>query len=79
LQQKFPSLNLEDKVVFKGEGIVMKEGNILECGDSAANHVVTSGMHGENRIIPNHPNIVGVRKGGRVRKENTMLKDYVKA
>jgi hypothetical protein len=79
LQQKFPSLNLEDKVVFKGEGIVMKEGNILELGDSAIPHVVTSGMHGENGIIPNHPDIVGVRKGGRVRKENTMLKDYVKA
>jgi hypothetical protein len=32
LQQKFPSFNLEDKVDFKEEGIVMKArgGNILE-------------------------------------------------
>ncbi|PNX92431.1 Ty3/gypsy retrotransposon protein, partial [Trifolium pratense] len=37
LQNKFPNINLEDKVVFKGEGIVMRPNNtnILEASESA--------------------------------------------
>jgi hypothetical protein len=73
LQQKFPQLNLEDKVVFNGDGIVMKQ-NSLEAvtahkGDPrnvSATNSVSDGMQ-----------MIGPRRGERIRKTNSKLKDYV--
>jgi hypothetical protein len=55
--------------------LLTREGNILEPQESAR----PSGVHGENEFVTNHSDIVEVPRGGRVRKANIMLNDYVKA
>jgi hypothetical protein len=59
--------------------LLTREGNILEPQESAITHVDPSGVHGENEFVTNHSDIVEVPRGGRVRKANIMLNDYVKA
>jgi hypothetical protein len=73
LQQKFPSFNLEDKVVVKGDGIVMKP------NEETSNEAIQLGpqnVHGNNTVRGN-AEIVALRRGMRSRKTNTMLKDFV--
>ncbi|GAU25204.1 hypothetical protein TSUD_151040 [Trifolium subterraneum] len=50
LQSKFPYFNLEDKVVFKGDGIVMspKEGKVLEVVESSKRD--PQDMHAQNSV-----------------------------
>jgi hypothetical protein len=68
LQLKFPTLNLEDKVVFNGEGIVMRPNTttLLEENVSAN--------------LPRDPQEVheGPRRGQRARKPHSMWKEYAK-
>jgi hypothetical protein len=79
LQNKFPSYNLEDKVAFNGDGIVMKPNNkgLLEAAyesgnpledpqeEKEKNELSTSGM-----IIP--------RRGERAKNTHSRWKEYVK-
>ncbi|PNX64913.1 hypothetical protein L195_g054267 [Trifolium pratense] len=84
LQQKFPSFNLEDKVNFNGEGIVMKpqreEG--LEAANESANQRKGPQNMYEKDIANNHAETAEAkapRKEIRTRTPHSMWKEYVKA
>ncbi|PNX96484.1 Ty3/gypsy retrotransposon protein [Trifolium pratense] len=70
LQSKFPAFNLEDKVAFIGDGIVMSpmEENILQEGESAKEGL--NDMHERNSVM------MGPRRGKRVRKTSKRLEGY---
>jgi hypothetical protein len=75
LQSKYPTFNLEDKVAFKGDGIVMspQEGKVLEAGESSKRgpqDVITKNS------VSRGVELMGPRKGMRVRKANTRLEEY---
>jgi hypothetical protein len=70
LQNKFPTLNLEDKVVVKGESIVMKPStttSILEGNVSANSIEGPQNLHDGNSVAEIKEKI-GPRRGTRVRK-----------
>jgi hypothetical protein len=65
----YPNFNLEDKVVFKGEGIVMngprQQGQVSKVPE------------GEGRInLVSDPQMTGVRKGARSRAPSHKLRDF---
>ncbi|CAJ2644785.1 unnamed protein product [Trifolium pratense] len=76
LQKNFPLYNLEDKVVFKGDGIVMrpKEEDILEAYNSAK----TPHNMQEGKVVSNDAQMMGPRRSGRSRNEHSMWKNYTK-
>jgi hypothetical protein len=76
LQNNFPTFNLEDKVNFNGEGIVMKPNanNLLET--------TTAGARVPQNMRAKHSVRIGTeskepRRGERTRAPNTMWKDFV--
>jgi hypothetical protein len=80
LQQKFPSFNLEDKVAFNGDGIVMKpkEKEILEAAyESAKQREGPQNTHGKE-VANNNAEILDIRTGARPCKPHIMWRDYVK-
>ncbi|MCI63003.1 hypothetical protein A2U01_0084260, partial [Trifolium medium] len=76
LRSKFPSFNLEDKVDFYGDGIVMKPkgSNILETNDSANDERHDALANKAAKCGEVQP----IRKSNRMHKEHAMWKDYVK-
>jgi hypothetical protein len=79
LQTKFPTLNLEDKVVFNGEGIVMKPNctNLLEEHESAKSLRNPQNMHDGNSVSGSKA-MIGSRRGQRTKKTHIMWKEYAK-
>ncbi|MCI19447.1 hypothetical protein A2U01_0040603, partial [Trifolium medium] len=78
LQQKFPSFNLEDKVIFNGEGIVMKpkRGEVLEAAHKSANQRKGPRNCYEKNSANNHAEMKEPRKGMRPRNPHSMWKEY---
>jgi hypothetical protein len=77
LQLKFPTLNLEDKVVFNGEGIVMRpnttcllEGNVSAKFPRGPQDMIDS--------VSGSKELSGPRRGQRARKPHSMWKEYAK-
>jgi hypothetical protein len=79
LQQKFPLFNLEDKVDFIGEGIVMKSNGsqLLEINESPISHDSSRDSGGGNNSVSGIPQKVEIRKSERARMTSTRLKGYV--
>nr|KYP53324.1 Transposon Ty3-G Gag-Pol polyprotein [Cajanus cajan] len=79
IKTHFPYLNLEDKVVLKGEGNVMKrpvEPYYME--NNNVESLQGEGQNGENDgVVTNNPEIQGVRRGTRTRTRNSMLREFV--
>jgi hypothetical protein len=69
MKDSFPSLNLEDKVVLNGDGIVMNEDATSSQRDPQESK--------ENQSISSGPGISDLRKGMRKRITNSRLKGYV--
>ncbi|GAU44596.1 hypothetical protein TSUD_187860 [Trifolium subterraneum] len=77
LKSKFPTLNLEDKVVFKGDGIVMKPNstNLLEGNVVAKSIGVPQNMQ-EGNSVAESKEMMGPRRSQRMRKTHSMWKDH---
>ncbi|WVZ25959.1 hypothetical protein V8G54_004503 [Vigna mungo] len=79
IKSSFPHINLEDKVVFKGEGNVT---NVSTAeSNREENNAVNIQIEGQNMendgVITNNPESQGVRRGARPRTRNRMLRDFV--
>lgn len=70
MKVNFPDLNLEDKVLLKGDGIVMRQtkGKGLEGVESS---------NEEGRVPPRVQEGKERRKSNRIHKPNTTLKDFI--
>ncbi|GAU37387.1 hypothetical protein TSUD_22610 [Trifolium subterraneum] len=79
LQNKFPTLNLEDKVSFNGEGIVMRSNarNLLENDESTKSQWVPQNMD-ENNSVSGSKEMIGPRRGLRSSKSHSRWKEFVK-
>ncbi|GAU19157.1 hypothetical protein TSUD_79800 [Trifolium subterraneum] len=77
LKNKFPTLNLEDKVVVEGGSIVMKPNinNILEAKVPANSIGDPQNMYDGNSVAEIKEDL-GPRRGKRVRKTHGIWKDY---
>ncbi|PNX65175.1 hypothetical protein L195_g054410 [Trifolium pratense] len=77
LQLKFPTLNLEDKVVLNGEGIVMRPNTkqLLEENESAVSNGDPQNQY-EKRTAKENNELKGPRRGQRARKAHSMWKTY---
>lgn len=79
LQKKFPSYNLEDKVVFNGDGIAMRPNvrSLIETSGESANL-----LEGPQNMEENNSSITGggmlPRRGERARKSHSLWKEFVK-
>lgn len=73
MQQAYPNFNLEDKVDFKGEGIVMSQPRGAADLDNSRGERENADME----LVTQIPDLAGVRKGTRLRSTNCRLKDYV--
>ncbi|RZB65537.1 hypothetical protein D0Y65_041560 [Glycine soja] len=73
-QANFPNFNLEDKVVLKGDGILMisDKGKLLEGKNDSIETTQQRGIFAKS-----HVSTMGNRKSGRERKPNSRLVDYV--
>ena len=73
-QANFPNFNLEDKVVLKGDGIVMisDKGKLLEGKNDSIETAQQKGIFAKS-----HVSTIGNRKSVRERKPNSRLVDYV--
>jgi hypothetical protein len=81
LQIKFPNYNLEDKVVFNGDGIVMRP-NVykgLEASNESANQAEgpQNNLH-EEKLVSSGAEVMGPRRGIRVRKAHSRWNEYEK-
>ncbi|PNX77624.1 Ty3/gypsy retrotransposon protein [Trifolium pratense] len=78
LQFKFPTLNLEDKVVFNGEGIVMRPNTtkILENDDSAKSQRGPQNVQ-EGNSVSGSRGMIGPRRSMRMRKTHNKWKEFV--
>jgi hypothetical protein len=77
LKSKFPTLNLEDKVVFKGDGIVMKPNstNLLE-GNVVAKFIGVPQNMQEGNSVAESKEMMGPRRSQRMRKTHSMWKGH---
>ncbi|MCI03601.1 hypothetical protein A2U01_0024641, partial [Trifolium medium] len=76
---KFPAFDLENKVVFNGDGIVMKPINedILKACESAKHREGPQNTH-ESNTVSNNADMIRPCKGVRSHKPNCTVKDFVK-
>ncbi|GAU45812.1 hypothetical protein TSUD_115000 [Trifolium subterraneum] len=72
MKVNYPSLNLEDKVVLNGDGIVIRQNR----GNAESAIEEPSGGQ-EREVVVQDPEIGGLRRGNKIRKANTQMKDFV--
>ncbi|PNX65885.1 hypothetical protein L195_g054766 [Trifolium pratense] len=79
LHNKFPTLNLEDKVVFNGERIVMKPNitNLLEYDESAKSQGDPQNLQ-ENNSVSSGKEKIRPRVSKRVKKAHSRWEEFVK-
>ncbi|PNY14541.1 hypothetical protein L195_g011223 [Trifolium pratense] len=79
LQNKFPTLNLEDKIVFNGEGIVMKPNitNLLEYDESAKSEGDPHNLQ-ENNSVSSGKERIGPRVSKEAKKAHSRWEEFVK-
>jgi len=71
MQQAYPDFNLEDKVDFDGEG------NVTSGNSTNTRTIKEMGREKNNKEVSSDAMIVGIRKSSRMRKANSLMKDYV--
>ncbi|KAK2387836.1 hypothetical protein QL285_061576 [Trifolium repens] len=72
MKVNYPNLNLEDKVVLNGDGIVMRQNE----GNAESPLMGPQGMQG-NELVMHYPHNQGVRRSTRVSKDNNQAPDYL--
>ncbi|PNX70339.1 hypothetical protein L195_g057294 [Trifolium pratense] len=75
LRSKFPTFNLEDKVAFKGDGIVMSPNNDKSMEVRESNMRGPQDTH-EQEFVESGPGLIGPRRGMRMRKTSTRLEGF---
>ena len=71
MQQVYPDFNLEDKVDFDGRG------NVTSGNSTNTRIVKEMGREKNSEEVSSDAMIVGNRKSSRMRKANSLMKDYV--
>jgi hypothetical protein len=72
MKVNYPNLNLEDKVVLNGDGIVMRQNE----GNAESALMDPQGRQG-NEFVMHYPHNQGLRRSTRVSKDNNQAPDYL--